>query len=530
MTKKNVSANPTQRILLLVLICFFLSGLTSLIYQVLWTKMIVKIIGSAPFAVAIILTIFMAGLGLGSFLAARVIDRVKAPAKLVRIYGLLELFTGVYALIIPLLLKIFHPLYAVLYNRFFSHFLFYNFITFIGCFIILCIPVICMGATLPVLCRFYVTRLSNLGTHAGGLYGLNTVGAACGALLGGFWLINLLGVWGALVFAVCINIFIGIACITAASRIKTLPFCQQLSDLSPSASDVADLPLQSPESSFTANAALLIFAVSGFCAMAYEVIWTRLLGLVVGPTTYSFTIVLVSFITGLALGSVIFGRLADRVKNIFLLLIGTQIATASSALLVSQLLGNSQIFFAKLLFTFQHNFTQLNLLKAGTLFVFLFLPTVLSGATFPLIGKIYTRSISNVGRSLGFAYTINTIGAVAGSFCAGFLLIPMLGKENSLSLVIGLQLLTALIITAVIVKNSVTKWKPACLIVPSMLGLILCFFFPVWNRYLLASGKYHRFEKIEMYLRTTGWFETLLRPSANPVVRGRGTGRTCLLW
>jgi len=172
--------------------------------------------------------------------------------------------------------------------------------------------------------------------------------------------------------------------------------------------------------------------------MAYEVMWTRLLGLLVGPTTYSFTIVLVSFITGLALGSIIFGFFADRVKNVLLLLLATQIATALTALLVSQLLGDSQLFFAKLILTFQKDFVLLNFLKALALFAFLMLPTVLSGATFPLVGKICTHSIANVGKSLGFAYVVNTIGAVAGSFCAGFIILPLLGKENSLSFVIGL--------------------------------------------------------------------------------------------
>ncbi len=251
--------------------------------------------------------------------------------------------------------------------------------------------------------------------------------------------------------------------------------------------------------------------------MAYEVIWTRLLGLIVGPTTYSFTIVLVSFITGLALGSIIFGFLADKIKSLFMLLVGTQIIAALSALFVSQLLGNSQLFFAKLIYTFKDDFVKLYLYKAVVLFVFLVLPTVFSGATFPLIGKIYTRAISGVGKSIGFAYTINTIGAVAGSFCAGFLLIPLLGKEKGLSLVIGLQLLTALAVTAVVIRNSPVKWKPVCLILPSVLGVVLCFFFPVWNHTMLATGKYHRFEEIEMYISTAGWLETILKPKIKPL-------------
>ena len=166
--------------------------------------------------------------------------------------------------------------------------------------------------------------------------------------------------------------------------------------------------------------------------MAYEVMWTRLLGLVVGPTTYSFTIVLVSFITGLALGSIVFGFFADKVKNVLSLLLATQVATALAALLVSQLLGNSQLFFAKLIFTFKNNFVLLSFLKAFALFAFLLLPTILSGATFPLVGKICTRSIEHVGKSLGFAYVVNTIGAVAGSFLRRIYYSPVARKRKRL--------------------------------------------------------------------------------------------------
>ena len=218
MAQKAFSPTSTNKITLLVLICFFLSGLVGLIYEMLWTRMIVKIIGSAPFAVTIILTVFMGSLGLGSFLAGRTIDRIKNPVKLVRIYGLLELIIGAYGLAIPLLLEAFKPVYAILYNKLFHHFMVYNLLTFVGCSILLCIPVICMGATLPILCRFYVTKLSHLGTHAGRLYGLNTIGAALGALLCGFWLISLLGVNVTLIFAVFINGLIGISCLLVGSK------------------------------------------------------------------------------------------------------------------------------------------------------------------------------------------------------------------------------------------------------------------------------------------------------------------------
>ncbi len=403
MTKKAIARSSADKITTLILVFFFLSGLTGLIYEILWTRMIVEIIGGAPFAVSIILTIYMGGLGLGSYIAGRTIDRIAEPMKLVRIYGLLELAIGAYALVIPVLLIAFKPLYAVIYNRLFSYFILYNILTFIGCAILLCIPVICMGATLPILCRFYVTRLSHLGSHAGKLYGINTIGAATGALLCGFWLINIFGVWPTLIVAVLVNCVIGLVCLRVGSRAKWQQhvFRYDDTDSQRHAHDVAGEPIAAGRYSATVIGALVIFAVSGFCAMSYEVIWTKLLGLIVGPTTYSFTIVLVTFILGLALGSIIFGRLADRSKEPIRLLIFTQIGAALFVIGVSQLLGNSQLFFAKMIFSFKDQFVLLSAVKAIVLFFFMILPTLCLGATFPLVGKIYTQSVTKVGRSIG---------------------------------------------------------------------------------------------------------------------------------
>ena len=455
----------TMGISTLVLLCFFLSGLTGLIYEILWTRMIVKVIGSAPFAVSIILTVFMGGLGLGSFLASRTIDRIQAPNQLLRIYALLELVIGFYGVILPGLIIISKPLYSFLYNELFHYFLIYSVFTLVGCIILLIIPVICMGATLPILCRFYVEQLGHLGTRAGLLYALNTIGAALGALLCGFWLITFFGVWGTLFFAVLLNGIIGVVCLLVSYSMGTRSGRQ--SELPDSSGDQVHVKNSSPDA-FPADrtdhvfGALFIFAVSGFCAMAYEVIWTRLLGLIIGPTTYSFTLVLATFIIGLGLGSLIFGWLADRIKKPVWLLLYTQIIAALLVLGISQLLGNSQFFFAKLIYSYKGEFGQLATAKAVSLFVIMLGPTLCLGATFPLVGKIYTRSVNRIGQSIGSAYAINTLGAVLGSFSAGFLLIPWFGKEQSLSLVIAFQLLTALGVGGVMCwqkKAGMVRWS-----------------------------------------------------------------------
>ncbi|MGA2679505.1 MAG: fused MFS/spermidine synthase [Sedimentisphaerales bacterium] len=492
----------------LILICFFFSGMTGLIYEVLWTRMIVKIIGGAPFAVSIILTVFMGGLGLGSFLAGKTTDRIKHPLKLVRIYGILELAVGVYCLLLPMILTAVKPVCAVIYNSLFNHFMLYSFLTFVVCSVLLILPVICMGATLPILCRFYVSRMSHLASHIGHLYGLNTIGAAVGSLLCGFWLINYLGMTGTLVFAAAINLVVGLVSIRTSYKLKT-----DDGQINQTGEDTFEQSRQDETVSIYKGvipAALIIFAVSGFCAMSYEVIWTKLLGLIIGPTTYSFTIVLVTFITCLALGSIFFGWLGDKAKKPIWLLIYTQLAAVLLALSVSQLLGNSQFFFAKLIYTFQNSFILLSISKAVILFTFMFLPTFFLGATFPLVGKICTPSLSRVGKSIGFAYMINTIGAVLGSFCAGFLLLPLMGKENSLKLVFVIQTSITFIVAAWFIWiNKQDKAKLASVFVPATLGVMLCLFYPSWNREALAMGKYHRLQAIGSEFNKNSWLKAL---------------------
>ena len=504
--KSNVAAAPSFALLALILCCFFLSGLTGLTYEILWTRMIVKIIGGSPFAVSIVLTVFMGGLGLGSYLAGRTIDRINEPRKLIRIYGLLELGIGCYGFVLPLLLMAFKPLYAVLYNRLFDYFLTYNLLTFIGCALLLIIPVTCMGATLPILGRFFVTSLSRVGTHVGRLYGLNTIGAAVGSLLCGFWLIDLLGVRGTLVLSVVSNGAIGATCVLIGGRLPRRPEVSRETRMEKERTTKGYRP--EADRAF-GSYALVIFAVSGFCAMAYEVIWIRLLGLIVGPTTYSFTIVLVTFITGLALGAMFFGWLGDRVKNAVMLLISTQVAAGLFALTFSQIVGNSQIFFAKLIYHFKDSFAQLHLLNAVILFLFMFPTTFCLGATFPLVGRIYTTSLLRRGRSIGFAYAINSVGAVLGSFCAGFVLIPFVGKEDGLRIVIAIQLVTALFVGFRVFRRAKTpalRWSPLVLAV--CLGLALVSQYPQWDRKTLSKGKYHRLDRPE--IRNVGWLNALI--------------------
>ncbi|HDZ24628.1 MAG TPA: tetratricopeptide repeat protein, partial [Desulfobacteraceae bacterium] len=244
----------------------------------------------------------------------------------------------------------------------------------------------------------------------------------------------------------------------------------------------------------------------------------------IGPTTYSFTLVIATFIIGLALGSLFFGWLGDRVRGVFTLLVITQIGAALLALLISQFLGNSQFFFAKLIYTFQDHFGEMILIQSIVLFLVMLIPTLLLGATFPLVAKIYARSMPHMGRSIGTAYALNTIGAISGSFAAGFVLIPFLGKENGLRLIIAFQLAFSLLAWCIVVlraRQNVFKWLS--LSGMAIIGIALLLNFPSWNRQLLSFGRYHNFKDMEGDILRTSFMDALI---AGPKILSRHeTGR-----
>jgi spermidine synthase len=408
---------------------------------------------------------------------------------LIRAYGLLELGIGLYGLIFPLLCLACKPLYAVLYQKLFGSFLAYNTLSAIISMALLFVPTALMGATLPFLSRYWATSPARTGTHIGWLYGVNTIGAALGALVCGFWMVRWLGIYGTVFCAVALNLLIGVVCLAWSratpggrggwpARVGTPPTRRE---------SIAD-----------ARGIAAIPAASGFSSMAYEVIWTKLISLLVGPTTYSFTVVLFSFITGLALGSLLFGWIADRVRSPFWLLCGSQVGAVVLALGTSQFLGNSQLFFSKVLYTWSDHFALGELAKTGILFAAMLPPTLLLGAVFPLAVKLCAQRTESLGSAVGRLYAMNTAGALLGAFAAGFLLVPLLGQAQSLTLLAAGQTLVCL---AVALAHTPRRAGPLALASLAGLGaLLLCTQLPRWDMAALATAQYHRLEnRAKMY-------------------------------
>lgn len=503
-----------------------MSGTAGLVYEVLWVRMIGRIMGGSALTVSAVLTVFMAGLALGSVLFGRRVDGVRQRRSLIRLYGFLEIGIGAYALLLPRLIEGLLPLYRWIYNHEHLASMVYPAATFAGCALLLIVPTTLMGGTLPLLCRYYVSRPEHLGSRTGALYGLNTLGAAFGTLACGFVLIPVYGVSNTLFMTASVNITAGLACLLASGLEKGL-------NTVPAFTGPVDTKKTGQNIGFhRVTLALVLFGVSGFCAMAHQVFWTRLIGLLIGPTHYSFTLVVATFIIGLAAGSVLFGWVADRTRRPLLVLALTQSAAAVSALLVSQMLGNTTLLFAKLIDRFQHDFALLLPAQSLVLFTFMLLPTLFLGAAFPLVNRIVTRSGTVLGKTIGTGYAVNTLGAIAGSFTAGFVLVPGLGMAKSMSLVFVIQFTAAAFILCTRLLPPTRLRRPAVIACCSA-GIFMAVMLPSWNGDHLSRGWYRDFASIRPLLARTSWFEALFngaallqkqREGVDVVFKGEGAG------
>ncbi len=494
------SQREARQIIAAVLLCFYFSGATGLIYEVLWTRLLGLVFGHTVFAITTVLAAFMAGLGLGSYLFGKIADRHLHP---LRLYGLLEIGIGIYALLTPLLLSKAEAVYIPLYRSLELSSFVFSLAQFLLSFLILLVPTTLMGATLPVLSRFFVREISALGGQVGRLYAFNTFGAVLGTYLAGFYLLPNLGIQISLLLAAIANIGIGALIIVFdrhLSRLGVQPFVPSPADgrgtqRVPGVQGSADgketppLPLGSsaPQQKLLLGTWLAVagLGVSGAASMMYEVAWTRGLALIIGSSTYAFSTMLVTFLAGLALGSYLFSRVAGRVRITPFLFGLLQLGIGLSALAVTPFFDRLPEVF---LWVFQISQSPgfMNTLRFAISALAMFLPTLFMGATFPCVAQIASREIHRVGRDVGRIYFVNTGGAIAGTVLAGFLLIPTWGLETTLKLAVSLNLCLALALF--IASTQVIRWRRGAAALAPVLALVVLFASPSWDAGAITSG------------------------------------------
>jgi len=459
----------------LFLLMFFGSGASALIYEVVWIRSLALLFGVTLHAISAVLASFMAGMALGSFLVGRLADRVRRPLLY---YGLMEVAIGLSAAASLKGISAITPAYVQIHESIEGSELVLGTTRFLMACGVMLVPTALMGATLPFMVRASMLHLSKVGENISLLYALNTAGAATGVLLAGFVMIGALGLQATVYTGMVINLGIGVialvlALITrrttshqeaASSPVDPAAFAPPRAVIEERAGLVRRLTNVLRRRSATApkrrahvagrgtSAAVLFgIGVSGFCALAYEVIWFRILDLFLNGTTYAFTVMLVTFLVGLAIGSALVRLVIGFSWNWAFVLGLLQFCIGVVSLTALQFIPELPLWRDTLV-----ELPQLAPLLGRPVFTMAAVVAIallplaaLSGMTFPVAAAALTHEKGGEGAHIGSLNASNTLGAIGGSLAGGLLLIPAIGSQSSMMLLVGINLTVAVLLVAV---------------------------------------------------------------------------------
>ncbi len=466
---------------IVVIFLFILSGICGLIYEVAWSKYLALFIGSTAWSHMIVLATYMGGLALGAFYLGGYSDKVSNQLKL---YGLLEVGIGIYCLAYPFIIEIVGNLFIHTATSFGDGANKGGILTlkFLLSFITLILPTFLMGGTLPILTKFFTRRINDSGKDVAVLYYINSFGAVIGTGLAGFFLIRKYGVESTVWIAALVNIVIGLAAIVVSKSFR---------NIIPEKTSTANKEDTNPQIYSTTAIRIAIYTAlaSGFIAMLYELAWIRLLSNILGSTTYSFTVMLIAFISGIAIGSLIVSFMIKKIKNLVAFLALCQFGTAFSMILMLPLYERLPYFLTRLSAQIPNrpeNFSTFLTYEFLFCFLIMLVPTIFSGMSLPVASRIANNDMKVLGKSIGGIFSINTIGSVAGTLITSLVLIPLLGIKSTLEIGVLLNGVLGLIILMKARVSSQLKMGFAITFVLFAVGYKV--FIPNWNQNFLISG------------------------------------------
>jgi len=469
-----------QRALKIFLAIFFLSGMSGLIYETVFTKMLGFVFGSTAYATSTVLGAFMAGLALGAWALGKRADRVKRP---VRLYAILELAVAAWAICLPAILEALERMYVIVHQDMGASFAGVTTLRFVLCFVLILIPTVAMGGTLPVALRALTPNVKNAGKMLSRLYGINTFGAASGVLLAAYWIIPSLGVQGTIWLASGMNVVLAIIALAVDRRLGEVTTA--VDDDNTDQENLDSVSGQRPP--IPMNLLYTGAFISGFATLAYEVVWMHLLATLVGNSVYAFGIMLATFLFGLALGGSLAGRYADSTPKALGTVAATQVSLGLLVLLLMPLWDTLPQVFMWLGQVdpgfFLGEFTRF--IVCSLLMV---VPCTLMGMTFPLITRAVTRSSAHLGQQVGRVYAVNTMGAIAGSVACGFFLLDWLGSQTTVMALSCVSiLLGVLFLWRAPVRLAVRTRRGLAFtgVLGAIVGVLVL---PGWDQSVIASG------------------------------------------
>jgi spermidine synthase len=406
-----------------VILLFFISGFTGLVYEIVWTRIFGLIFGNTTLAISTVLSAFMLGLALGSLFIGRFADHSRVH---LRLYAFLEIGVGLTALLVPTTRGLIESFSAAIYPTLIYHNFVFYLIKFFIAFVLMLPATFFMGGTLPVISRFFIKQREKIGFGIGLLYAVNTFGAVIGVLLSAFYLIRIIGVNQTIFLAVFLNLAIGLIA-------YLFSYFYQAQEQAVETRQTDWQLLKDPQIKMV----LIIMAISGFVALSYEVVWSRVLVFVLTNSVYAFAVMLTTFLLGITIGSAVGAKFIDRLQNKLYLLGWIEIFIGLTALVSAYLLANfAQIHIYLFQAESQTSWFQWNFIRFLESVIIMFPPTFLMGVAFPLASRLCIPAVSKTGKGVGFVYFFNTLGGVLGSFLTGFLFIRFWGASITIAIMI----------------------------------------------------------------------------------------------
>jgi spermidine synthase len=473
---------------------YFLSGSTGLLYQVVWSRALTLEMGHTAAAVSTVLAAFMGGLALGATLGGRRAPAIDGAGAL-RWYAALEALVAFAAMLVGPVLAAASPLLAAAY-RDGAGGMGFAVLRLALSLTVIALPATAMGATLPFAVRWLeAVAPASAGRLAGRLYAMNTLGAAAGAAVTGFVLLPALGLFRTTLAGAAVNL-----CVAAVAwRMSgTGPNRETGTGLNPvpGKKGSAASPKRAPKAiavdqvrAPAPRAASAALFVSGFAALVHEVAWTRVLALVIGPTTYAFTTMVTAFIVGLAGGGAVGTWALRRGLAPLPLLAWTQALAAAAALGAASAVPRLPFIVASLAGGPTQGYASVLMTESLLVFLLLVPLTMALGASFPLAVAVADAGDRSAARPAARVYAWNTIGAIGGALVGGFLLLPNLGLQGAISAAAGLGACVALGLAFFL---PLSRRARVGLVSINLVLAASLWLTPPWQHALLAAGLYRQ--------------------------------------
>ncbi len=420
------SKSSTYVFRLVLYMSFFLSGGSALIYQIVWTRQCMLLLGSTAYAVSTVLSIFFLGLGLGSFIGGKLAERTYNP---MRWYAGVEILKGLWAWAIIDVIGNKNGIVITLIRLLPDNTLFLFLLRVSISIFWFALPSLCMGMTFPLLVRYEQILKRKTRRYISFLYFINTLGAVLGAFLAGFILIPTYGYAVSFYIAIGISLGVGIMAWLISQFQKAMITQEEENEESEKEED-------NGEGFINEKAIFWGVFISGFVCLALEVLWTRLLIMIFLGTNYAYTSVLISVLAGIALGALCVSVLINKFPLRMIILGWGYSLTGLGVLLTLIFTSHLPEWMDKLQLEGTSRFYYSVLGKFLLAFLTLLIPMLGFGFTFPY-ALTFLRYLKKqyVVSSIGIAYGLNTIGSILGSLAGGFIIIPLLGCEKGIILI-----------------------------------------------------------------------------------------------